>query len=42
MIQAIAFAPDVPLDIYGFHPYTKNSIALSHVQALQYQMQFLG
>jgi hypothetical protein len=34
--QATAFATGVLPDIYAFHRYTWNSIALSHIQELQY------
>ncbi len=29
----------IPLDLYGFYPYTKNSTYLSHTLESQFQMQ---
>ena len=40
--QRSAFASGIPPDIYVFHHYTRNSTSLSHTQAPQYQMHFLG
>ena len=40
--QLPAFATGIPLDIYVFHHYTKNSSNLSYTQASQYQMHFQG
>ncbi len=30
VFQQVAFAMSIPLDLYGFYPYTKNSTYLSH------------
>ncbi len=38
--QAVAFATDVPPDIYAFHRYTGNSTTLSHTLAEQSRLQF--
>ncbi len=32
LVQEVAFATDVPPDIYAFHRYTRNSTSLSHTQ----------
>ncbi|OUJ48499.1 hypothetical protein BTO03_26185, partial [Vibrio parahaemolyticus] len=40
MCQIVAFATDVPPDIYGFHSYTWNSTILSHTPVCQFQRQF--
>ena len=40
--QRVAFATDVPPDIYEFHLYTGNSATLSITQDKQFRMQFLG
>ena len=40
MFQQIAFAIGIPSDIYGFYPYTRNSICLSHTLVKQFQKQF--
>ncbi len=40
MDQATAFVTGVLHDIYAFHRYTMNSIALFHTQDLQYRRQF--
>eukprot|EP00831_Metopus_contortus_P014120 TRINITY_DN15819_c0_g1_i7.p1 TRINITY_DN15819_c0_g1~~TRINITY_DN15819_c0_g1_i7.p1 ORF type:complete len:147 (+),score=22.53 TRINITY_DN15819_c0_g1_i7:76-516(+) len=42
IVQGVAFATDVPPDIYEFHLYTGNSTPLSETQAKQYQMHFLS
>jgi|FLOH01.1.fsa_nt_gi hypothetical protein len=42
MFQEIAFAFGIPSDIYGFYPYTTNSISPSHTLGCQFQMQFNG
>ena len=42
LVQEVAFATDVPSDLYAFHRYTGNSTSLSHILAPQYQMQFPG
>jgi len=42
MIQEVAFASGVLPNIYGFHPYTRNSTSLSHTQASQSKAQFPG
>ena len=42
MVQKAAFATGVPPDIYACHRYTGNSAFLSHTQAKQFQMHFLG
>jgi hypothetical protein len=42
MGQEAAFAAGVPPDINEFHLYTWNSTSLSHTQAYQFRMQFLG
>ena len=42
MCQIVAFATDVPPDIYGFHSYTWNSATLSRIPVMQYQGQFHG
>ena len=34
MFQQVAFAMSIPLDLYGFYPYTKNSTYLSHTLAV--------
>ncbi len=41
-VQAVAFATGVPPNIYEFHLYTRNSTALSDIQAHQFQMHFQG
>ena len=40
MFQQIAFAIGIPSDLYGFYPYTRNSIYLSHILGNQFQKQF--
>ena len=40
MFQQIAFAMGIPGDLYGFYPYTTNSICLSHILDKQFQEQF--
>ncbi len=40
--QVVAFATDVPPDIYAFHRYTGNSTTLSHTLAEQSRLQFPG
>ena len=42
MSQQIAFAIGIPSDLYGFYPYTTNSICLSQTLVKQFQMQFHG
>ncbi len=42
MFQEIAFAFGIPSDIYGFYPYTTNSISPSHTLGCQFPMQFYG
>ena len=42
MAQWVAFATDVPSDLYAFHRYTWNSTHLYHTLAYQSQMQFPG
>jgi hypothetical protein len=42
LVQEVAFATDVPSDIYAFHRYTGNSTSLSHTLAMQSRMQFPG
>ena len=42
LVQEVAFATDVPPDIYAFHRYTWNSTSLYHILASQYRMQFPG
>ena len=42
LAQLSAFASGIPLDIYVFHHYTRNSNSLYHIQDLQYQMHFQG
>ena len=42
MSQQIAFAFGIPSDIYGFYPYTTNSIFPSHTLGYQFPMQFYG
>ncbi len=42
LFQQVAFAMSIPLDLYGFYPYTKNSTYLSHTLGSQFQMQFYG
>lgn len=42
MFQEIAFAFGIPSNIYGFYPYTTNSISPSHTLGSQFQMQFNG
>ena len=42
MAQWVAFATDVPSDLYAFHRYTWNSTHLYHTLDNQYQMPFLG
>ncbi len=32
LVQEVAFATDVPPDIYAFYRYTRNSTSLSHTQ----------
>ncbi len=41
-VQRAAFATGVPLDIYAFHRYTKNSALLSCTPAPQFRMPFHG
>ena len=36
MVQKAAFATGVPLNIYAFHRYTRNSHYLYHILAYQY------
>ncbi len=40
MVQRLAFATGVPLDIYAFHCYTENSSLPSHPRAREYPMPF--
>jgi len=42
LVQKVAFAIDVPSDIYAFHRYTRNSTFLYHTLVDQFQMQFPG
>ena len=42
MSQQIAFAFGIPSDIYGFYPYTTNSICPFHTLGQQFPMQFYG
>ena len=42
VVQSLAFATSVPLDIYAFHCYTENSKIPSITLAGQYQVQFQG
>ena len=42
MAQKVAFASDVPSDIYAFHRYTGNSTFLYHTLGYQYHVQFLS
>jgi hypothetical protein len=42
MAQQTAFAFGVLLDIYGYYPYTENSICLCHSLDKQYQTLSLG
>ncbi len=42
IVQRLAFATGVPLDIYAFHRYTENSSLPSDLQARQYLMPFPG
>ena len=42
LAQMIAFASGIPPNIYGFHPYTRNSIIPYQTLAKQYRMQFLS
>ena len=42
MSQQIAFAFGIPSDIYGFYPYTTNSICPFHTLGSQFQVQFYG
>ncbi len=42
LVQEVAFATDVPPDIYAFHRYTRNSTSLYYILAWQYRMQFPG
>ncbi len=36
LVQEVAFATDVPPDIYAFHRYTRNSTTLYYILAWQY------
>ena len=40
--QVVAFASDVPADLYGCHSYTSNSTTLSRTQDTQFQKHVLG
>ena len=40
--QVVAFATDVPPDIYAFHRYTGNSAILSGPLARQFPLAFSG
>jgi len=40
MSQQIAFAIGIPSDLYGFYPYTTNSICLFHILDNQFRKQF--
>ncbi len=42
VVQGLAFATGVPLDIYAFHCYTKNSSPPSKPPARQFSMPFQG
>ncbi len=42
VVQRLAFATGVPLDIYAFHCYTENSSLPSDPQAREFSMQFPG
>ncbi len=42
VVQGLAFATGVPLDIYAFHCYTENSSPPSNPRAREYSMQFPG
>ena len=39
--QATAFAVGIPLDIYAFHRYTKNSVTLNKTLELKFQNGFM-
>ena len=39
MAQETGFPTGVLADIYGFHPYTGNSVSLYHPQAKQFRAQ---
>ena len=39
MAQETGFPTGVLADIYGFHPYTGNSVSLCYTQAQQYRKQ---
>ena len=42
LVQTVAFATDVPSDLYAFHRYTWNSTILYHTLAFQFEVQFPG
>ena len=40
MSQQIAFAFGIPSDLYGFYPYTTNSICPFSILVWKFQVQF--